>query len=150
MKSESSARAGGTSTIWLQGLVCGALVTLATPLALLLAVLLAPAIVTGLLESQPGRPVARALLLFGLSASVDPAHRLLAAGDLMSVSVGLVSEPRVLGMAWGTAAGTWVLLELIPVLLGLALEAHSQRIAARLQVQRERLMENWPELGSGT
>ncbi len=150
MKSASSARANGTSTIWLQGLVCGALVTLATPLALLLVVLLAPAIAAGLLDSQPGRPVARALLLFGLSASVDPARRLLAAGDVMSVSLGLLSQPRVLAVAWGAAAGAWVLVELVPVFFGLILDARSRTTAGQLQKQRERLLENWPRLGSGT
>lgn len=149
MKSENPARANGGSTLWLQGLVCGALITLATPLALLLAVLLAPAIVAGLLDSQPGRPIARALLLFGLSASVDPAHQLLAAGDLMSVSLGLLSQPRVLAMAWGAAAGAWVLIEVVPVILGLAFDARSRAASARLQTQRERLLENWPGLSSG-
>ncbi|MBV8458066.1 MAG: hypothetical protein JO122_15785, partial [Acetobacteraceae bacterium] len=43
-KAQAKAEGRTSSLIWLQGLLCGALVTLATPVAMLLGVLLAPAI----------------------------------------------------------------------------------------------------------
>ena len=44
------------SLTWLQGLLCGAMVTLATPTALLLGVILGPALLAVLLDHEPGRP----------------------------------------------------------------------------------------------
>jgi hypothetical protein len=60
------------SLAWLQGLVVGALVTLATSTALLLAVLLAPAMVAFVFDRAPGRPVARSVALCGMAACVGP------------------------------------------------------------------------------
>jgi len=60
------------SLAWLQGLVVGALVALATSTALLLAVLLAPAMVAFIFDRAPGRPVARSVALCGMAACVGP------------------------------------------------------------------------------
>ncbi|HSU06872.1 MAG TPA: hypothetical protein VLI93_14995 [Acetobacteraceae bacterium] len=146
MNSGKATAERGASTIWLQGLLCGALAALATPLALLLLVLLAPSVAAALLERQPGRPATRTLLLFGLSASISPARRLLAAGDTMAASLGLLSEPNVLAAAWSAAAGAWMLAELSPLGLALALDASARARAARLRARRERLLEDWPGL----
>ncbi len=134
--------------IWVQGLLCGAVVALAPPLALLLAVLLAPAAVVVTLEADAGRPTSRSLLLFGLSASVDPVRRLWGAGDTIGASLRLLGEPRVLAIAWGAAAGAWVLTELTPAAVGLVLDAAGRSRAARLRARRERLLQDWPGLGT--
>jgi hypothetical protein len=96
MATVTSDKSRGASTIWLQGLLCGALAALAPPLALLVLVLLAPAAAAAMLEGEQGRPVARILLLFGLAASIGPARRLWGAGD-------------TLGSAWSFCAtcGSW-------------------------------------------
>ena len=54
------------SFVWLQGLLCGALATLATPTALLLGVLLAPALLAIALDQDAGRPRARSIALFSM------------------------------------------------------------------------------------
>lgn len=72
------------SFVWLQGLLCGALATLATPTALLLGVLLAPALLAIALDQDPGRPRARSIALFSMAASVGPLRTPL---DLGSQSV---------------------------------------------------------------
>lgn len=146
MSTRQGAKDRGPSLIWLQGLLCGALAAVATPLALLLGVLLAPAAVAAMLEAQPGRPASRSLLLFGLSASVGPVRRLWAQGDTMGSSLGLLSDPRVLVVAWGAAAAAWVLFELAPMGMSLALAGASHARAKRLRTARERLLEEWPGL----
>ena len=52
------------SLIWLQGLLCGALVALAPSLAMLLASFLGPVIAAALFDREPGKPRARAAFLF--------------------------------------------------------------------------------------
>ena len=64
------------SLIWLQGLLCGAMVTLATPTALLLGVLLGPALLAIVLDREPGRPRARSIALCSMAAAVDPLRTL--------------------------------------------------------------------------
>jgi hypothetical protein len=60
------------SWVWLQGLLCGALATIATPTAVLLGVLLGPALLAMLLDREPGRPTGRSVALFAMAASVAP------------------------------------------------------------------------------
>src|ERR1700730_9281431 len=88
------------SMVWLQGLVCGALVMLAPPTPLLLGVLLRPAILAALLDGQPGRPKARSIALFGMAASVDPVRTLWVSGHTMPAAAALLGNLHVLGTAW--------------------------------------------------
>lgn len=53
-----------------KGLLCGALMTLATPTALLLGVLLGPAMLAVVLDREPWRPTGRSVALFSMAASV--------------------------------------------------------------------------------
>src|SRR6266480_1236596 len=87
------------SMVWLQGLLCGAVVTFAPPTALLMGVLLAPALLALVLDRQVGRPKARSVALFGMAASVDPLRSLWVNGHNMSVLAGVLGF-RVVGTAW--------------------------------------------------
>jgi hypothetical protein len=146
------ARSGGSSApprqrqhsfIWLQGLLCGALATLATPTALLLGVLLAPAIAAMVLDHQPGRPRARSIVLCGMAASVDPLQTLWTSGHNLATATALLGDPQVLGTAWSAAAVGWLLVETAPLAVRAILEALSTARASRLQAERERLIEAW-------
>jgi hypothetical protein len=139
-------RERGSSLIWVQGLVCGALVAVATPLALMLAVLLAPAAAAALFDHQPGRPSVRAVLLCGISACVGPLRRLWLGEHTIAASLGILGGPGVIALAWSAAAGGWILAELAPLGLSLVLEAASRAQAVRLRARRERLLEEWPGL----
>jgi hypothetical protein len=92
------------SLVWLQGLLCGAMVTLATPTALLLGVLLCPAVLALVLDRQPGRPKARGVALFNMAAAVDPLRTLWMSGHSMSNASALLGDMRILGTAWSAAA----------------------------------------------
>jgi len=136
------------SFVWLQGLACGAVVTLAPATALLLAVLLGPAGLALALDRQPGRPVARAVLLCSAAACVEPVRALWAAGHTTQASLALLGDLAMVGTVWSAAAAGWLLVELAPIAARVALEAHSRARAARLRTARAKLAAEWGADGS--
>ncbi len=140
----NAAPAGGPrSLIWLQGLLCGALVTLATPTALLIGVLFLPALIASALDRQPGKPIARSIALFGLCGIVGPVLNLWAAGHRIAAAITLATDPDNLLLAWGAAATGWVLAELAPVAVRAALEALALSRAVRLRAERAGYESEW-------
>jgi hypothetical protein len=131
------------SLIWMQGLLCGALATLATPTALLLAVLLAPAIAAVVFDREPGRPRVRSIALCGMAASVGPLRTLWTSGHTLGTASALLGDLRVVGTAWSAAAVGWLLVEILPLAVRAVLEALSTAQASRLQAERARLIEAW-------
>lgn len=139
----AAAARSGASMLWLQGLLCGAMVALAGPLALLLAALLAPAGLAAFFDQQSGKPMARCVLLFGLGACIGPVQRLWSSGQGLPQALALLAEPRVIAIAWGAAAGGWILSELAPLAVRLVWDASARSRIARLRARRERLAEAW-------
>jgi hypothetical protein len=131
------------SMVWLQGLLCGAMAMLAPPTALLMGVLLGPAVLALVFDRQPGRPRARSIALFGMAASVEPLRTLWVNGHTMSVVGALLGNLHVVGTAWAAAAAGWLLAEAAPIAVRAALEALSISRAARLRAQRSQLAEEW-------
>jgi hypothetical protein len=131
------------SLVWLQGLGCGALAALVPGMAVLLAMLLLPAGLAMLYDRQGGHPVARAVLLFGVATAVRPVAALWAAGNSLDAALGLLGDLRVVGTAWSVAAAGWILAELAPVAVLVALEANSKARAVRLRAERRKLAEEW-------
>jgi hypothetical protein len=128
------------SMIWLQGLLCGAMATVATPTALLLGVLLGPALLAIVLDREPGRPRARSIALWSMAAAVNPLRTLWTAGHSMATATALLGDFQILGTAWSAAAGGWLLAEAMPITVRAALEALSIARAARLRAERVRLV----------
>jgi len=131
------------SLVWLQGLLCGAVVTLATPTAVLLGVLLGPALLAVVLDREPGRPRARSIMLCSMAAAVSPVRTLWTAGHSIATATALVGNLQIVGSAWSAAAGGWLLVELVPILVRAALEGLSLARTARLRAERARLVEAW-------
>jgi hypothetical protein len=129
--------------LWLQGLLCGVLAALATPTALVLGVLLGPGLLALLLDRAPGRPAARAMLLFGLSATVFPLMALWKAGHTMEAASLLVCDPGTLALAWSAAGAGWLLVQLVPHVVRLALESVAIARARRVRALRARCAEEW-------
>jgi len=140
-----TARPAGTAgaLAWAEGLLCGGLVALLPPTALLLGVLAGPAVIAMLLDRQPARPVARSVALFALAASVSPVRTLWAAGHTMAQSLSLATDLQVVGTAWSAAAAGWLLGELAPVAVRAVLEVTSVSLAARLRAERAALAQAW-------
>lgn len=131
------------SMVWLQGLLCGAMAMLAPPTALLMGVLLGPAVLALMLDRQSGRPKARSIALFGMAASVGPLRTLWVGGHTMPAAAALLGNLHVLGTAWAAAAAGWLLAEMAPVAVRATLEALSISRAARLRALRTQLAEEW-------
>jgi hypothetical protein len=130
-------------TRWLQGLACGALVTLASPTALLAGVLLAPGLLALMLDPVAGKPTGRPVLLLGLAASAAPIGQLWRLGQSLDLALNLLSDPAVLATAWAAQAAGWLIVELAPLLIGVALEAAAKTHSARLRAARRRYEEDW-------
>jgi hypothetical protein len=136
------------SLAWVQGLLCGALVAMAPALAMLLAVLLAPSLLALALERTAGRPVLRSVALCNASGCVGPVRALWAGGHGLGAAMALLGDPRLLATAWAAGAAGWLLAELCPLGLRLALEAMATAQAARLRARRARLTQAWSLEGS--
>lgn len=129
--------------MWIQGLLCGGLVAMLPPTALLLGVLLGPAMLALFLDPSPGKPIARSVLLCTLAACVKPVRMLWVAGHGMAASMALATDPDIIGTAWAAAAAGWLLAELAPIGVRVVLEGVSLRQAAQLRVMRAALAEEW-------
>lgn len=134
---------GGRSYLWLQGLVCGAVATLATPTAVLGLVLFAPAVIASLTERRDGRPLTRVLALFGAAGGAGPLVHLWSGGHTLALAVTLAADPAVIGLAYALAGLGWLLSEVGPLLLRAGMEARTAARAARLRAARRRLTEAW-------
>lgn len=145
MRADGVARAAPRkhSFVWLQGLGCGAVVTLAPGLAVLLGLLLAPGLLAMLLDREPGRPMARCVLLTGMATCVQPIEALWTNGQTLTAALGLLGNFQVVGTAWSAAAAGWLLAEVAPLGSRLVLEALARTRAARLRAEREALVEAW-------
>jgi hypothetical protein len=131
------------SLLWLQGLGCGLLLTLATPTALVAGVLLAPTVLALALDRAPGKPTARPLLLLGLAASVRPLATLWTTGHRMDVAMDVLGDSAILATAWVAQAIAWLAAELAPLFVVLAMEAAAAARAARLRAARRHYEEQW-------
>lgn len=141
--SASTPAASSNAVLWAEGLLCGGLVTLLPTIALLLGVLLGPAIVALVLDHQQGKPAARSVVLCTLAASIGPVRTLWGAGHDLAASLALATDLNVVGTAWAAAAAGWLLAELAPYAARAGLEALSLSRAAQLRVARDRLVEEW-------
>ncbi len=148
-KAETPRRGSG---VWLQGLVCGALVTLATPTALLAGVLLLPTIIVYVIDNKQGRATLRAVLLFGLAGSVRPLLTLWTGSHTIETSLSLLYDIAVPVLAWSAQGAGWLLAQTIPLLFRVALEAQAKVEMVRLRAERAKLAEAWglpPEPAGG-
>jgi hypothetical protein len=143
MKKGGADTARRGSGLWLQGLICGALVTLATPTALLGGVLLLPSVLVYFFDDSEGRATLRAVLLFGLAGSVRPLLALWTGGHSIDTSLSLLSDVTVPVLAWSAQGAGWLLAQAIPLLIRVALEGQTKVEMARLRGERRKLAEAW-------
>eukprot|EP01037_Dinobryon_pediforme_P001817 gene1817-1847_t len=130
---------------WSQRLVAGIAVIAAPPFAALAALLLLPAAMAWIADQSPGRPAARAVMMFGLAASCHPFELLWRSGIRMDVTLTLVSELRVLSLAWAAQAGGWLLSQILPILLRAWREGQTRMHLAQLERRKKTLSDEWLE-----
>jgi hypothetical protein len=131
------------SLLWLVGLGCGALATLATPTAVLAGCLLAPGLLSLVIDQLPGKPTARAVVLFGLAATAQPLATLWHTGHQIGAALDMAADTGTLATAWVAQRGAWMLCELTPLIVALSMEAVSRARAARLRSVRAGYEEQW-------
>ena len=134
-------RAG--SLRWLQGMGCGLVLAVSPASVLLLAGLMAPLAPALLSDNAPGRPVARSVALFGAALSIGPVMRLWRGGGGVEDALALLGDVGVLGSAWAACAVGWLLAELAPVLVRVALDRTDHAQEAALLAARRRIEERW-------
>jgi hypothetical protein len=127
----------------MSGLACGVLVAIAPGVAAVAAGLLAPGIAALKMDHEPGRPVARAVITFGLAGCVHPVITLWNTGQSLDTAMAIVTDPATLGPAWGLAATGWLATQVVPLFVKTVLEAAALARATRLRAMRERIAEAW-------
>lgn len=133
----------GAPFTWLQGLVCGALLTFATPASLLLAALFAPAVIAFLADTERGRPVARSVAVACIAPALAPMWHLWAAGETMEAALALLSDPATIAIAWLVGASGWALCQVLPVILRTLREFRENARAKLLRAELESQTEEW-------
>jgi hypothetical protein len=131
------------SLLWLQGLVCGAIATLATPTFILGGLLLAPAMVSMVTDRSSTKSTARSVILFGLAGTVQALADLWRTGHTIANALDMASDTSTLATAWAAQAGAWLLCELGPLLIALVMDGMSGAKATRLRAARAAYEEQW-------
>jgi hypothetical protein len=134
------------SWLWLQGLACGAALSIATAPAILAAVLLAPGLLVYATEKTPGKPVGESMLLLGLATSFMPIRILWENGHSLEACIDLLSDPSRIGVSWLAAGGAWLMTELTQIVGREFYEVAAKRRIAALQRERTELEEEWGSL----
>ena len=134
------------SWLWLQGLACGAAVALAPGPALLVAVLLAPALVAYGFERTPGKPRSEPMLILSSAACFEPMRELWSTGRTIEASFALLSEPRHIAWAWLAAAAAWLIGEVVQLVSREFGEITVRRRVAALRQERDALTAEWGPL----
>jgi hypothetical protein len=128
---------------WAQGLACGVVATLATPTAVLAGLLLAPAVLTYMLDTRDGRALTRTVLLAGLAAAAQPLTTLWGGGHTMDLALRLVADPSHFGLAWAAQGVGWLLAEALPLAITASYNVQTAARAARLRAARAALEHEW-------
>ena len=155
---------GGRSWFWAQGLGCGVLVAAAAPLAVVLGVLFAPAMLAAIMvPPQNGgtrgggtrggggatRRLGGVLMVYGLAAALPWLHVIWSAAQSWPGSLDLLASMRLVAACWGAQGGAWLMGELVPLVARQVLEAKVRARVNRLRDARSRLQEEWGLGGEG-
>ena len=129
--------------MWIQGLACGAALTMAAPATVLALLLLAPALATLLLEAEPGRPWGRTTLLAGIATAISPVFTLWSSGAPIGGALVAASDPGTLLACWLAQAGAWLATQIVPLVIRLVLDANASARAAQLRRLRASYEKDW-------
>ncbi|HJS88177.1 MAG TPA: hypothetical protein VJ779_22225 [Acetobacteraceae bacterium] len=143
IRDAKQAAGGAGSLIWVQGLACGAVLTFAPAMAVLLVMLFWPVVVAFVKDGEPGRPSARSVALCTGAAAVSPIRAAWLAGFDLDVVFALATDWHTLATAWCAAAAGWLLAGLAPFAARAGLDALAKRRTARLRAERSQLLALW-------
>jgi hypothetical protein len=127
----------------LLALGAGALIALASDLAIPVVILLLPGLVTLLLDRSAGLTLARAVLVFQAIAAVGPVHQAYYACSGLHACLTQVCRPMTVVTVWLAAAGAWALSEMVPIGLHMLDDVRLRARRAELLRQRTTLVAEW-------
>ncbi len=133
--------------LWLGSLAGLMAAVLAPTSSAIAAVLLLPTALTWIADTQPGRPTARVVLLFGLAAACAPFDALWHAGTglISSHTITLAVDLRTLALAWAAQAGGWLLTQLLPLLIERFADAQTRKTIKLLDARKAQLQQEWDQ-----
>jgi hypothetical protein len=134
------------SWLWLQGLACGAALSIATGPFILLAVLLAPGLVSYAIERGDSKPVSETMLLLGLATCFMPLRILWESGHSLDSCIALLSDPARTGLSWVAAGAGWLMEEAAQIIARHSSELGTRRLIAQLQKEKADLVAEWGSL----
>lgn len=102
-----------------------------------------PGIVTGILDSRPGRFAAKTVIAFNLSGISPHTAAILASGSPDNTAVSIFTNPTAWLLVYGFAAFGWGVVYLIPHIAQLYLEIKANFTVKKLQYFQERLIDEW-------
>ena len=140
---QASHGGGRGSFHWLMGMACGAVLAFATPTAILGGVLMAPAILAAVFDTQKKRPMARVVFISCAGFTFGPVWHLNAMGGVTAQALDMLYDPSVLCPAWLAGACGWGACELLPFVLRLAAERAAVSQIAALQAEANAIREAW-------
>ncbi len=131
-------------SIWLQGLLCGAIASALPATAVLAVILLAPTVLIAVMvDRSPARTTARTMLMMGLMVAAHGINQLWHGPNTVVASLDIAANLRLTASAWGLQGLGWLLTEVAPILAELALDAKAGARLAVLQRRRAALDHEW-------
>jgi hypothetical protein len=131
------------SAMWLQGLACGALLAFAPAMALLLGVLLAPAIASFAADMEKARGATRSVAIACAAGALAPAWHLWLAGDQLAAAINLLCDPLNLLLAWGGGACAWALCQVVPAVLQSLWAVRETLRAHKIEAEMKKIRDEW-------
>lgn len=129
--------------MWLLGMASGIAAVFAGPMALAIAVLLLPTIITWLSESGPARPVARIVFVAGAAMALGPLTHMWSTGGNWGAAMETLGDLRITAAAWAAQGAAWFTAELAPVVVRSVLDVAAAASIARTRLTRDRLAKEW-------
>jgi hypothetical protein len=129
--------------MWLQGLGCGALLAFAPAQAILLTVLLAPALASFAADLDKGRGSTRSVAIACAAGALAPCWHLWLGGNRVEVMFLLLSDPLTVVLAWGGGACAWALCQVVPAVVQSMWAVRETMRAHRIQAEMKQLREEW-------
>ena len=131
------------SWLWLQGVMVGVVAATAPGSALLVAVLLCPAVAYAVFETTPGRPVTRTMLSCGSIGTFMPLRLLWEHGNSVDEALALLADLTRPLLAWVACATGWLLSEASHMGARVVLKAAFNRRSVLLQREEADLTAEW-------
>ena len=149
MAKAASPAAPRRSWFWLQGVVCGVGAAAAPGTALVLGILLAPAVAVYATEHEKGRPIARAMLLMGAASAMMPVRVLWEHSGTLEAALDLLGDPGCPLFSWAACGTAWLVGQLADILTRFGLDARAKLAIRALTAERDKLNEEWMDAPPG-